>query len=53
MPVSALDATLARTPVSVAFNRVRRIRIGLREMASGEGREVAWSTCGKGWTEYR
>jgi hypothetical protein len=50
MPVSPLDATLARTPASVAFKRVRGIPRGLREMASGEGREVAWSTCGKSWT---
>jgi hypothetical protein len=48
-PVSLLESTVtvSRGRVSVAFNRVRRIPIGLREMTPEEGREDAWTTCGR------
>src|SRR5260370_12325827 len=48
---SAVSLLESRVRVSVAFNRVRRIPMGLREMAFGEGR-AGVKTCGRRPTRY-
>src|SRR5260370_41976158 len=48
---SAVSLLESRVRVSVAFNRVRRIPMGLREMAFGEGR-AGVKTCGRRGPRY-
>jgi len=51
--VSPLELIPASAHGSVAFKKVRRIPMGLREMTSGEGPEGAWTTCRRGSIEHR
>jgi len=51
--VSPLESIAARAHINVALKRVSRIPRGLREIASGEGPEGAWTTCRRGWMGHR
>jgi hypothetical protein len=50
---SPLEPTVARTPASVDFKRVRRIPRGLGDATSGEGLEDVGTTCARWRAGYR